>query len=424
MSLAIQVQGQHPSIDVLRRLSTLHELDHKQLERLASQLVVRAASRGAKLLSRGDTDRATLYLLNGKLRLTAADGAVTRISHRDPSATRPVARLRPSQYDVTAETPVTYLSIDSGLLPDRLPPSNHPNVVENYEVHEENDLEGISWENKLSMRLWQDLNGERLLLPSLPDVAIRVGRAVADEDSDVRKIAELVAVDPAISAKLMKAANSARYGGIQAVRTVHDAVVRLGMQTTHHLVITFALRELFRSDSAVLQKHMAELWAHSRRVAAVSHVLARKLKRFDPEFALLAGLIHDIGAVAVVSYAKEFPELSQDPHALEVVVSQLRAQVGKMLIGKWQLPQELATVASEAENWQRDPDQPGDYADLVIIAQLHSFVGTPQQASAPAIDKVPAHRRLELGELTPEASLQLLEEAKEEVRQTEQMLGS
>ncbi len=424
MSLAIQLEGTHPDIDVLRGLSTLRELDKNQLELLASQLVVRSAGRGNRLIARGDTDKATLYLLHGKLRLSAADGAITNLSHTDRSAANPVARLRPCQYDVIAETPVSYLTIDSSLLRESNKADLRTGSVENYEVREENDLDNIGWDNKMSMRLWQDLNSDRLLLPSLPDVAIRVGRAVSDEDSDNRKIADLVSADPAISTKILKAANSARYGGAQPVRTVLDAVVRLGMATTHRLVITFALRELFRTGSTVLQKRMVELWAHSRRVAAISQVLALKLKNFDPEFALLAGLVHDIGAVVVVSYAKEFPELSQDPEALDEVIGQLRGQVGKMLISKWQLPAELATVAQEAENWRRDPKESPDLTDLIMIAQLHSFVGTPQQATAPAIDKVPAHRRLDLGGLTPEASLQLLEEAKEEIRHSEEMLGT
>jgi HD-like signal output (HDOD) protein len=424
VSLAIQLDGQHPSTEVLRRLSTLRELNKQQLELLSSQLVIQTASRGAKLLSRGSNDATTLYLLHGRLRLTAADGATTRLSHEDRSASNPVARLRPSRYDVIAETAVRYVSIDSNLLQGDIDRDAGLNSVENYEVHEENDLDEIGGANKMSMRLWQELNSERLLLPSLPDVAIRVGRAVSDEDSDSRKVAELVSADPAISAKLLKVANSARYGGAQPVRTVLDAVVRLGLATTHHLVISFALRELFRSGSAVLQKRMAELWSHSRRVAAISQILARKLRKFDPEFALLAGLIHDIGAVVVVSYARDFPELSDDPQSLEAIVGQLRGQVGKMLISRWQLPSELGEVAQDAENWQRDPESPQDYTDLIIIAQLHSFVGTPQQAGAPAIDKVPAHRRLGLGDLTPEASLILLEEAKEEIRHSEQMLGS
>jgi len=411
---------EHPSVRTLARLSSLQDLGEEKLGQLAEQLVISRAGKGTRLLGHGSTDESTFYLLEGKLRLKAVDGAEQIMSHEDPSAANPVARLRPSRYEVTAATAIQFLRISNDLLHNLVETAE---AIELYEVSEETAFGDLALENQLTVRLYEDLNADRVLLPSLPDIAIRVGRAVLAEESDAGSVARMVETDPAISAKLLKAANSARFAGRASIGKIEDAVVRLGMRTTHHLVVTFALRELFRSPSQRMRDYMHDLWEHSCRVGALSHVLAKKVGGFDAEFALLAGLVHDVGSLAVLAYASEVPADELDPADLESTVQNMRARIGGLVLRRWHLPTELATVAEEAENWERAGDIRPDYADLVIIAQMHSFVGTPRQGQMPAIDRVPAYAKLGLGALSPEASVALLEEAADEIREAEALLG-
>ena len=92
----------HPSPAVLRRMSQLGDMPPEELDALSRRLFVREASKGTELLSLGSTDDSLLYLLEGKCRLVAADGGERTISHRDPSALTPLARLRPSRYKIEA----------------------------------------------------------------------------------------------------------------------------------------------------------------------------------------------------------------------------------------------------------------------------------------------------------------------------------
>lgn len=421
----IRETTEHPTTATLERLSTLQDLGAAELQGVAEQLVIHTAAKGDRLIERGSTDTSTLYLLEGKLKLTAVDGEVQFMSHTDASARTPIARLRPSRYEVAAATSVRFLRIAAELLEHAHGAMETQTSLAGYEVTEEEDFGKLQLENELTVRLYEDLNADRLLLPSLPDVAVRVGQAISDENADARTVARAVEADPAIAAKLLKAANSARFGGRGAVRTVEEAVVRLGLRTTHQLVITFALRELFRTRSGRLQEHMRAVWDHSCRVAALSHVLARKIGKLDPDFALLAGLVHDIGAVAALAYASEQPPEQLAAANLEEAIHDLRGQVGSMLLKRWQLPPELAEVAESAEDWHRDGGSVADYVDLVIVAQLHSHVGGPavHPTPLPAIDSVPAYGRLGLGALSPEASVQILDEAADEIRETEELLG-
>ena len=95
------------------------------------------------------------------------------------------------------------------------------------------------------------------------------------------KVGAVIETDPAIALKVLKAANSARFGGISQIATVTEAVARLGMQNTRFLVVTFALRELFRTNSRQLEKRMHDLWEHSRRIAALTQVLGDKVGKFN-----------------------------------------------------------------------------------------------------------------------------------------------
>ncbi|MGD8589184.1 MAG: HDOD domain-containing protein, partial [Chromatiales bacterium] len=162
-------------------------------------------------------------------------------------------------------------------------------------------------EDQLTQTLLNDLDHGRLILPSLPDIAIRVGREMNEENTNARKLAYIIQTDPVITAKLIRTANSPLYAGVSPVDSCTGAVIRLGASTTHNLVLTFALRELFVTQSPILKTYMQQLWKHSVKVSAICYVLAKVVGGFNPERALLAGLLHDIGVVAILNYTIGFP---------------------------------------------------------------------------------------------------------------------
>ncbi len=416
---------ERPTPATLSKLSGLNELSQEELASLSNKLEVRHVPKGEVLLERGSNETTRLYLVQGRLHLRAEDGAMSLVSHEDPSALSPIARLRPSRYEVVAATNVHYLSVPEDLLEGTDSSLEYnSSLLDAYQVEETEYSGDEGQENQLTLQIYEDLNSDQLLLPSLPDVAIRVGQAINEDYADSQKVVHIIENDPTIAAKILKAANSARYGGSQQISRLQDAIVRIGMNTVHQLVITFALRELFRCNSAHLNKRMREIWEHSRQVGAIAHVLAKHCKNLDPETALLAGLVHDIGSVAVLGYARDFPEINEHPGVLEASMRQLRGQLGNMILVKWQLPAFLAEVASEAEHWQREHKGACDYIDLIIIAKLHALIGHHQNQELPEIDQTPAYAKLGFGEGSPESSMQILELARQEIRETLALLGA
>ncbi|MET0020470.1 MAG: HDOD domain-containing protein [Candidatus Thiodiazotropha sp. 6PLUC1] len=410
----------NPDPELLKNFNPLHNLNDVQLELLGRSLKIYSAGKGLIILQQGDTTEFSLYLLKGRVRLHSEDGRVSEISGETPQAKNPIANLIPRRYGVEAITPVDYLMVDNALIKGLLNEGEGITATEIDVDTQPYDKEGA--ESALMEALITDLNQDKLVLPSLPDVAVRVGRAMRDETTNARKLAEIVQTDPAITTKLIRAANSPLYAGVTPVDSCAAAIVRLGADTTHKLVLTFALRELFNTRSSMLKEHMRDLWLHSVKVSAVCFILAKVTKKFNPEHALLAGLLHDIGNVAILSYAERYPEVANDSEKLDQVLKDMRGRIGSVILRNWGFIEDLIEVTQEAENWQREIEGEADYADLVIVAQLHSFIGTPQMKDIPTLDQAPSFNRLNLGELTPKLSLKILDKADEKIAHAEAML--
>lgn len=360
----------------------------------------------------GDTEPNILYLLQGEVELRAQDGAVQHIRHDQPSAQAPIARLRPSRYEVVARSPVTYLLIPESLLqraPDEVPNGG----LDLYEVVEEAGDTQDELNDQLIYRLYEDLNSNQLLLPSLPEVAVRVGQAVNHELADAKRVAKVIENDPVITAKLIRIANSARYAGSTTVASLPDAITRIGLSTTHQLVISFALRELFRTQSPNLNAMMHDLWEDARHVAAISHVLARHCQSLDPETALVAGLVHNIGEVAALSYAREFSALTGHPEALSTAVSQVGPSIGPRILEKWDFPVMLVQ-AVQALGDDKDARSSCDYGDLLVMAQYQYRRRNEPEIAPPATSA---------GIGDPEEVAILLSEAEQELQEMLALLG-
>ena len=261
-------------------------------------------------------------------------------------------------------------------------------------------------------------------LPSLPDLALKIGKAIDDPNNANEDIARLIQLDPSLTARLISVVNSAAFGGFNKITSINQATARLGRTKVRSLVYSCLLKGIFRISSPALKKRMEALWQHSVHVAALSFVLGRETSGIDSEQALLAGLVHDIGAVAAIGGINRFPVLARREEVLDYTLDSLRTDVGLQTLRQWGLYSEFADVVRDAENWQRIGWAIPQNADVVILAQLHAMVGSTRGKRLPRIDTVPAFSKLARGELTPRHSLALLEEAEADVREVRSLIGT
>jgi len=260
------------------------------------------------------------------------------------------------------------------------------------------------------------------ILPSLPEVALKVRKVLEDPNANAEKIATLVNADPAIAAKLIRAANSSIYHGVAQCDTTRNAIVRLGLSNTRQLVVSFAIRDLFESKYPVLKTLMGEAWAHSVEVASISFVISRMTKglAFSDEELLLAGLLHNVGVIAVLAFVENKPALIENNEKLRIVIDQLQAEAGATILEHWKFPREFVRVAKEVTDWTRDPKSSADMCDIVQVAKLQSFMRLRKPLPV-RMDKVPAFHKLPLGELTPELTIQILDDAKSLISETKSL---
>jgi HD-like signal output (HDOD) protein len=408
----------------LRQLRPFRHADDRLLQALASQVTPKWAPRGTRIIALGSDDEATYFLLEGTVRLVAGDCTEAMLGAHEEAARRPLSHLRPRRHDVISDTTVRYLRIDNRLLAGLA--ASFADPLDRVAPRDEARTPPVSaLESEFADEIRAALDKDVLSLPSLPDIAVRVGRAVLDEHSNSRRVATVVQTDPVIAAKLVRAANSAFFGGGRRVESLTAAITQLGFQLTHKLVLGFALREIFSAPSRTAQERMRELWRHSTQVSALCQTIATSDRRFDPQQALLAGLVHDIGSVAVINHlAHRAPQL--DAGVGDRIVGKLRGSIGGAILRKWRFPEELVVCATEGEEWLRDSGPEPDYCDVVVVAQLLGFLGSARQLDGlPNLSEVPAFGKLRLSSGDEEdAGTAFLEERREQITQTEFLLAS
>ena len=276
-------------------------------------------------------------------------------------------------------------------------------------------------EDKFIATLMDDIARGRLDLPTLPEVALKVRKMVDDPSVTADKLSRLVGTDAALSARLLQVANSVFFRGLTSVENVRTAVVRLGGVCVRNVVASLVMNQLYQAkEMAAIKKELHALWVHGARVAAISHVLAKRYTKLNSEEAMLAGLIHDIGTLPILKRALDFPDILADKEALQRVIAQLHCEIGKMILEEWHFPDELIAVAAQHEQLQRNSNGEPDYTDVVIIANLHSYMGQADKRFA-EIDwnNVPAMKKLGL---TPDESIATMAEAQKEIADIQKLL--
>lgn len=276
---------------------------------------------------------------------------------------------------------------------------------------------------QIAKQILKDVESDRLVVPSLPEVITRIRQAINDQKRGTQQIAKLIQLDPGLTARLIQIANSSSHRGDYPIDTCQMAITRLGLRTTRNLVTCLVMHNIFNAESPKLHKRIRTLWKHSCKVAAIAYVLAKVNKgQLDPDKALLAGLIHDIGVLPILHYAADYPELLKNETLFSDLVHDLRGKLGRHILEKWDFDPELLPVPEGAEDWQYSHGDRIDFVDVVIVAQIHSKFGAEKESEIPVLADLPAFKKMSIAQLGPGASVELLHEAQDEVQAMVQML--
>jgi HD-like signal output (HDOD) protein len=198
--------------------------------------------------------------------------------------------------------------------------------------------------------------------PALPSVATKFLELSHEREVEFRRICEVLEQDQMLTGKVLARAQSAAYAGAAPTRTLHDALVRLGLGTIRNLVLEMVFNmTVFRAQS--YEKPMEALRVHSLMVAYGARLVARHTS-VDAEYAFLCGLLHDVGANAALILlgadpAPSRPPLDQVWSSLPWIHEDLSGQIVKL----WKLPPEVQMVVGQHHRMHS-----GGYAHPAIAA--------------------------------------------------------
>ena len=209
-------------------------------------------------------------------------------------------------------------------------------------------------------------------LPSIPEVIQKLIASMNDDDVSTEKLANIISSDQAITAKVLRLANSAHFGRQRKVGSVKDALVVLGRDALRTLVLSIGLVSSFKAPASF---DLKAYWRRSFMMANRAKWLA-KLNKADAEVAYTCGLLHGIGEYLI--HIVE-PELAQtiDQQVNEGAArrkTQLElfgfdyTMAGSELARHWKFPDEIA----DAILWQQQPAGSGallPYSTLLYLAR-------------------------------------------------------
>ncbi|UTF61082.1 HDOD domain-containing protein [Gilvimarinus sp. DA14] len=247
------------------------------------------------------------------------------------------------------------------------------------------------------------IKSDRLVLPTLPEAALRVREVAEDPDANMDQLTNVIGNDAALSARIVRVANSPLMRSSKAIEDLKSAVMRLGIQYTCNIATGLAMQQMFQATSDLVDSRLRDTWNRSSEIAGICHVLCRHYTKLRPDQATLAGLIHRIGVLPILTYAEEHPSLLKDSLTLDRVIFQLQGAIGDLILKTWDFPAEIANVPSQHMKFNREADK-ADYADIVTVAMLQSYLGTDT-----ALGRVDYHKVTAFGRLGMDPDMQMAE---------------
>jgi HD-like signal output (HDOD) protein len=209
-------------------------------------------------------------------------------------------------------------------------------------------------------------------IPTIPAIIRPLLRYIqkSEDQIDMQRIVDMVSCDEAIAAQCLHVANSALYCRSREVRTIHGAVLVLGVRQVREILLSCSLLHLLPKENRFFDP--VSFWGHSMGCALVSRKIASLLGYPNLDRAYLAGLLHDLGVIVnLIAFPQEYHRALEQASALHLsmIESETRylgfhhGESGKILAEYWHLPTDLWEVIS----WHHDVQQAKLYPTLVAL---------------------------------------------------------
>ena len=271
--------------------------------------------------------------------------------------------------------------------------------------------------------LASELSWGTIDLPGMPDIAMRVRRALENENVSTEQIERIVGAEPVLAGRILQIANSAALNVTGSkVTDLRMAIARSGFAMVRTTAIAYAISQLRnQKELKGLEKPLAALWKRSTLVAAMCRALAPRISRTNPDAAMLAGLLHGVGELYILTRSKQHEKLFNDEAAYRTIIRDWHATVATAILENWGLDETIVEAVGGFENFERDRRGPIDTTDVLTVSYLLAAYHEHPESLELNMNDVAVCRRLQLKLEDYEA---LLRESRAEVNALRDLLDN
>jgi putative nucleotidyltransferase with HDIG domain len=217
----------------------------------------------------------------------------------------------------------------------------------------------------------KELSGE-VVFPTYFDAVLRLRKILQDPEQSMGQIAAAVSIEPLISAKMLHLANSVAFNpeGRQ-VLDLKSAIVRLGLNAVRTAALSIVMTQLLKAKGMADYAELTHgLWEHSIRTSAAARIIARTVPRLNADEAMLAGLIHDLGAFYMLYRASQYDELRHRPETIKYLIINWHESIGVSLLNALGVPEEIVNATIDHDRLRPVPDPVRSLQDVIYVANM------------------------------------------------------
>ena len=240
--------------------------------------------------------------------------------------------------------------------------------IKDYLIENDKNQKKVKRTHDLLAELKEKLKNEELELPSQPKLLFSLINLLNDDNSTIQQISDLVEKEPAVCAKIIKAANSIHFAAAKPVISASDAVMRIGLKRTLNYVLVIEQGQMFETELEPFKKIRADIWHHSITTAITARYIGQCVHYDNVDSLFAFGLLHDLGKLALLRALHELPKAAaMEEDVIMPILSKMHTRLGGSLLSDWQFPQEFVDVAKYHHD-EPVKDKHGKYLVLVGYA--------------------------------------------------------
>ncbi len=214
-------------------------------------------------------------------------------------------------------------------------------------------------------------------ISSIQSVVSGVIDVINDPQSSAKDLKDIIEIDPPLTARVLKVANSAYYYSLRKISEIQHAVIWIGFDVVKEIALSQKVCEVFDQDETISGYSGSSLWKHSIAVALLGKMICRREFGERGENAYAAGLLHDIGIIVENQFLENgfidiLKKAEQEKKNLSVaeyeVLGYTHTDIGKMLTDHWSFPEELVVAIANHHNPDKAPQEFSKFASILYIA--------------------------------------------------------